>query len=74
MFHPIDKWNVRLGNALDVDLKITRSKNVQSKYVLMKNVIMHVTTTETNSDCEIYASMARMSSNDKWKNHGNTEN
>ena len=22
MFHPIDKWNVRLGNALDVDLKI----------------------------------------------------
>ena len=23
MFHPIDKWNVRLGNALDVDLKIT---------------------------------------------------
>ena len=23
MFHPIDKWNVRLGNSLDVDLKIT---------------------------------------------------
>ena len=23
MFHPIDIWNVRLGNALDVDLKIT---------------------------------------------------
>ena len=74
MLHPIDKWNVRLGNALDVDLKITRSKNVQSKYVLMKNVIMHATTTETNSDCKIYASMERMSSNDKWKNHGNTEN
>ena len=23
MFHPIEKWNVRLGNALDVDLNIT---------------------------------------------------
>ena len=23
MFHPIDIWNARLGNALDVDLKIT---------------------------------------------------
>ena len=23
MFHPIDKWNVRLRNGLDVDLKIT---------------------------------------------------
>ena len=23
MFHPIDKWNVHLRNALDVDLKTT---------------------------------------------------
>ena len=44
MFHPIDKWNVRLVNALDVDLKITWLQNVQSKYVLMKNIIMHATT------------------------------
>ena len=29
---------------------------------------------ENISDWNIYASMARMSSNDKWKNHGNTEN
>ena len=29
---------------------------------------------ENNSDCEIYASMAQMSSNDEWKNHGKTEN
>ena len=29
---------------------------------------------ENNSDCEIYAYMARMSSNDEWKNHGKTEN
>ena len=29
---------------------------------------------KNNSDCEIYASMARMSSNDEWKNYGKTEN
>ena len=29
---------------------------------------------KNNSDCEIYASIARMSRNDEWKNHGNTEN
>ena len=29
---------------------------------------------ENNSDCKIYASMAGMSSNDEWKNHGKTEN
>ena len=29
---------------------------------------------ENNSDCKIHASMARMSSNDEWKNHGKTEN
>ena len=44
MFHPIDKWNVRLRNALDVDLKITRLQNVQSKYVLIKRLTVHATT------------------------------
>ena len=29
---------------------------------------------ENNSDCDIYASMAWMSSNDEWKTHGKTEN
>ena len=29
---------------------------------------------KNNSDCGMYASMERMSSNDKWKNHGKTEN
>ena len=29
---------------------------------------------ENDSDCKIYASMAQMSSNDEWKNHGKTEN
>ena len=43
MFHPIEKWNGRLRNALDVYLKITWSQNVQSKYVLMKKVIVHAT-------------------------------
>ena len=43
MFHTIDKWNVRLGNALDVDLKITLSQNFQIKYVLMKKLIVHAT-------------------------------
>ena len=28
---------------------------------------------ENDSDCDIYAYMARMSSNDEWKNHGTTE-
>ena len=54
IFHRIDNWNVRLVNALDVDLKITFLQNFQnhqnimkngkSKYVLMKRVIVHVTT------------------------------
>ena len=29
---------------------------------------------KNNSDCEKYASMARISSNNEWKNHGKTEN
>ena len=29
---------------------------------------------ENNSDCEIYASMAQVFSNDEWKNHSKTEN
>ena len=29
---------------------------------------------ENDSDYEIYASMARISNNDEWKNHGKTEN
>ena len=29
---------------------------------------------KNNSDYEIYESMARMSSNDEWKNNGKTEN
>ena len=29
---------------------------------------------KNNSDCEVYESMAQMSSNDEWKNHGRTEN
>ena len=43
MFHLTEIRTVRLGNALDVDLKITLSQNVQSKYILMKKVILHAT-------------------------------
>ena len=53
MFHPIDIWNVRLGNALDVDLKIPCLQNIpsgqkimrngNSKYVLTKKAIVHAT-------------------------------
>ena len=54
MLRTIDERNVRFGNALDVDLKITLSQNVQShqkimkngeiKYILMKKVIVRATT------------------------------
>ena len=54
MFNLTGIRNVRPGNALDVDLKITQSQNVpshqnimrngESKYVLMKKVIVHATT------------------------------
>ena len=54
MLRTIDERNVRLVNALDVDLKITWLQNVQShqkimkngdsKYVLMKKVIVHAST------------------------------
>ena len=49
-----EKRNVRHGNVLDVDLKITKLKifrshqkkirNEKIKYVLMKKVIVHATT------------------------------
>ena len=54
MFHPTDIRNVCLRNALDVDMKITLSQNVpshqritrngESKYDLMRKVIVHETT------------------------------
>ena len=37
MFHLTEIWNVRLGNALDLDLKITCSKNVPSHQKRMRN-------------------------------------
>ena len=56
MFHLTEIRNVRLGNALDVDLNITLSQNVPShqeimrngegKYVLMKKVIVHAAMTK----------------------------
>ena len=84
MFHPIDKWSVRLGNALDVDLKITLLQNVPSnqkitrngdvKYFYIEKGNCACDNGKNNSDCKIYASMARMSRNYEWKNNGKTEN
>ena len=65
MLHSIDKWNVRLGNALDVDLNITWSQNVQSKYILMKKVIVHATTSKRTMIKRYNASMAQMYSNNE---------
>ena len=54
MFRITGIWNVCLGNTLDVDLNITLSQNVpshqkimkngESKYILMKKLIVHATT------------------------------
>ena len=54
MLHPIDKCNLHLRNALDVDLKVTLlqnflshqkiMKNGESKYVLIKKLIAHAAT------------------------------
>ena len=73
MFHPIDKYNVHLRNALDVDLKIMWLKNVQSKYFYWKGYYS-CENGESNSECKIYACLAQMYSNDEWENHGKTEN
>ena len=54
MFHPMENLNIRLGNALDVDLNISLLQNFQShqkiikngesNYVLIKKEIVHATT------------------------------
>ena len=59
MFHQTEIGNICLGNALDVDLNITLSQNVPShqkitingegKYVLMKKVIVYVTTAKVTT-------------------------
>ena len=63
MLPTIDERNGHLGNSLDVDLKITSLQNVQShqkiirndesKYVLMKKVIVHATTAKITVTKEI---------------------
>ena len=71
----MDELNIRLRNALDVDLKITSLQNVQShqkitrngksKYVLIIKINRACNNGEKNSDQKIYASMALMSGNDE---------
>ena len=70
-----DERNVRVRNVLDVDLKITLLKifqshqkrmiNGESNYILMKKCNCACNNGENNSDQKIYASMERMSDNDK---------
>ena len=77
MFHLTEIWNVRLGNALDVNLKIIWSQNVQIHQKITRNVEgKYVFNEKGNCACnngknyshqKIYASMARMSSNDERK-------
>ena len=75
MFHLTKILNIRLVNALDVDLKITLSQNVpshqkitrngESKYVLMKKGNCACKNGKNNDYHKIYAYMAHMSSNDE---------
>ena len=75
MLHPIEKWNFRLGNALDVDLDITWAQNVpihqkikekQRKQVCFNEKGNHACKNgKNNDDQKIYASMEQMSSNDE---------
>ena len=84
MLRTMDELNIRLRNALDVDLKITSLQNVQShqkitrngksKYVLIIKINRACNNGEKNSDQKIYASMALMSGNDECPsgNFGNS--
>ena len=49
-------------------------KKGESKYVCKKKLLVHATTAEKKIDQKIYASMARMSSNDKCssENYGDS--
>ena len=59
---------------MDVDMKITWSQNVKKKVCFNEKGNYEWDNGENDSDCEIYAYMAQMSSNNEWKIHGKTEN
>ena len=72
MLHPIEKWNVRLRNALDVDHMIKKCPKSPKYNGKRRNQVSFnekdncaCGNGENNNDQKIYASMARMSSNDK---------
>ena len=58
MFNPIDKWNARLRNALDVDLKITLFAKCPKQVCFNKKGNRACDNGKNISDCKIYASMA----------------
>ena len=74
MFHPIEKMErtprkcFRCGSE---DHMITKCPK---QVCFNKKGNRECDNGENNSDCKIYVSMARKSSNEKWKNHGRTEN
>ena len=75
MFRTIEEQNVRLGNALDVDIKITwfarcpnpsKDNEKRRKQVHFIEKGNHEWDNDKNkSDQKIYASIAQMSSNDE---------
>ena len=68
IFHPIYIWNVRLGNALDVDLRPNPPKDNEeclNQVCFNEKVNLACKNGENNDDQKIYASMARMSSSDE---------
>ena len=77
MFHRIEIRNVRLRNALDVDLKIKWSQKCpkppkdndkrQRQVRFNEKVNRACDNGKNNNDLKIYASMARMSSDDERK-------
>ena len=44
MFHPIDKWNIHFGNALDVDMKTTWFAKCPKQVCFNEEKIVHATT------------------------------
>ena len=69
MFHPIDKWKCfRCGSE---DHMIAKSPK---QVFFIEEGSRACDISKNNSDCNIYAFMAQMSSNNEWESHGRTKN
>ena len=74
MFHPIEKWNVRLRKCFRCGSEDHMIAKCPKQICFIEKGNHACDNGKNNSDCKIYVSMEQMSSNDGWKNHGNTEN